>query len=69
MGSDGTPGALSGPHVEYTKNYGYRIAVYNNRVQITQATSGLGTAQEALVTPVTVDQAREIADALLRGTT
>ena len=62
MMSDG-PGVA----VEYTRR-GFRVAEYQNRVQITKA-STFGGSQSALSLPLSLDDARDLAPALLRLTT
>ena len=50
--------------VEYTRR-GFRVAEYQNRVQVTKASS-FGGSQSALSLPLNLDDARDLAQALQR---
>jgi hypothetical protein len=67
MMSDGTPGSLTGPHVEYSPR-GFRVATAGNRVQITKATA-FGGSQVALSFPLKLEDARDLAVVLKRVAT
>lgn len=56
-----------GMSVEYTPR-GFRVAEYQNKIQITKASS-FGGSQAALSLPLNLDDARDLAQALLRRTT
>lgn len=53
-----------GVSVDYSPR-GFRVAEYQNKVQVTKATSFGGT-QAALSLPLTLDDARDLADAFQR---
>lgn len=59
--------APNAAHVEYSRK-GFRVASYQNRVQITKA-STFGGSQSSLSLPLSLDDARDLAEVLRRVTT